>query len=158
MFFLHFRCRGRKFTSKSKSARASHLVSTSCRHTRLVPVTPVNMEGEVQVEGVQYSSSKNMMRQKTYAVLADVKWGHRFAPCVTKPKQSAGQTRPMVAWSSFHQITPLGGTPKQVGPLPWSLVLQKTPSSAPRIEFTHVYTVAQGHPFIGLPYRGEGIS
>jgi hypothetical protein len=70
----------------------------------------------MQVEGVQYTSSKNMMRQRLYQVNSDVKWGHRFAPCVTRP-QNSPDNRPMVTWNCFHKILPLASEEsKSVGP------------------------------------------
>ena len=67
----------------------------------------------LQVEGVQYNSSRNMMRQRTYSVHSDVKWGYRFSPCVTRPQHSP-DGRPMVTWSCFHKILPLAANSPDV--------------------------------------------
>ena len=61
-----------------------------------------------QVEAYKFRTSENMLFKRVYGVNATVKWGHRFVPVVRR-SSARFQNRPTVAWTQFHDTTPVQG-------------------------------------------------
>eukprot|EP00879_Flechtneria_rotunda_P009517 GHRR01009961.1.p1 GENE.GHRR01009961.1~~GHRR01009961.1.p1 ORF type:complete len:908 (+),score=299.94 GHRR01009961.1:108-2726(+) len=58
----------------------------------------------VVASATMYITSHHAMRSKVYSVLASIRWGHSYTPCVVPPKRSP-TGHAWVDWSVFHQTT-----------------------------------------------------